>query len=72
MPSAPCHCEERSDAAIPGKRHTLGGLPRRYAPRNDSQDGVDGTLGQNENCGHDTILADMTLYRRLWDDTGGQ
>jgi hypothetical protein len=27
--AAPCHCEERSDAAIPGKRRTLGGLPRR-------------------------------------------
>ena len=33
-----CHCEERSDAAIPrltSGASSGGGLPRRCAPRND-------------------------------------
>ena len=34
------HCEERSDAAIPSQCRTGRGLPRRYAPRNDSCLGI--------------------------------
>jgi hypothetical protein len=34
-----CHCEKRSDAAIPSRRLRGWRSPRRYAPRDDSQSG---------------------------------